>query len=74
MIGLVEEMLNPPDAKDTNIEIQKQEIKLEEIAKSAIDDLCKLASLKEQTITLEAKSLPPIVGDRQRSNRYSTTS
>lgn len=67
MIRLVEDMLDTLRLESRKFKIQKQSLKLDEIAKSAVDEVSRLADLKEHTISLRInRELPRIKGDRQR--------
>jgi PAS domain S-box-containing protein len=67
MIRLVEDMLDTSRLESRKFRIQKFSIKLEEIAKSAVDEISKLADLKEHSMSLKVSGkLPKIMGDRQR--------
>jgi signal transduction histidine kinase len=67
MIRLVEDMLDTSKLESRKFKIQKQPIELEEMAKSAIDEMSRLADLKEHSMSLKInKKLPQIMGDDQR--------
>ncbi len=67
MIRLVEDMLDTSRLESRKFKIQKQPIELEEMAKSAVDEMSRLADLKEHSISLKInKKLPQILGDEQR--------
>ncbi len=67
MIRLVEDMLDTLRLESRKFKIQRQSLKLDEIAKSAVDEVSRLADLKEHTMSLNiSKELPRIKGDRQR--------
>ena len=67
MIRLVEDMLDTSRLELRKFKIQKQPIELEDIAKSAIDEMSRLADLKEHSMSLKInKKLPQIMGDEQR--------
>jgi PAS domain S-box-containing protein len=67
MIRLVEDMLDTSRLESRKFKIQKQPIELEEMAKSAIDEMSRLADLKEHSMLLKIdKKLPQILGDEQR--------
>jgi PAS domain S-box-containing protein len=67
MIRLVEDMLDTSKLESRKFKIQKQPIELEEMAKSAIDEMSRLADLKEHSMSLKInKKLPQIMGDEQR--------
>ncbi len=67
MIRLVEDMLDTSRLESRKFKIQKQPIELEEMAKSAIDEMSRLADLKEHSMSLKInKKLPQILGDEQR--------
>lgn len=67
MIRLVEDMLDTLRLESRKFKIQKSPLKLEKIAKSAVEDVSKLADLKEHTMSLKVNGkLPEIEGDAQR--------
>lgn len=67
MIRLVEDMLDTLRFESRKFRIQKHPLKLEEIAKSAVEEVNRLADLKEHTMSLKInKKLPRIGGDSQR--------
>ncbi|MCZ7380251.1 MAG: ATP-binding protein [Candidatus Methanoperedens sp.] len=67
MIRLVEDMLDTLKLESRKFKIQKQSLKLDEIAKSAVDEVSRLADLKEHAMSLKINGeLPRIRGDRQR--------
>ncbi|MCZ7385779.1 MAG: ATP-binding protein [Candidatus Methanoperedens sp.] len=67
MIRLVEDMLDTLRLESRKFKIQKQSLKLDEIAKRAVEEVSRLADLKEHTISLRInRELPRIKGDRQR--------
>lgn len=67
MIRLVEDMLDTSRLESRKFKIQKQHIELDEIAKSAVDEMSRLADLKEHSMSLKIRSkLPDIIGDGQR--------
>ncbi len=67
MIRLVEDMLDTLRLESRKFKIQKSPLKLEKIAKSAVEDVSKLADLKEHTMSLKTNGkLPDIEGDAQR--------
>ncbi len=67
MIRLVEDMLDTLKLESRKFKIQKQSLKLDEIAKSAVDEVSRLADLKEHAMSLNINGeLPRIRGDRQR--------
>jgi PAS domain S-box-containing protein len=67
MIWLVEDMLDTSRLESRKFKIEKQPIELEEIAKSAIDEMSRLADLKEHSMSLKInKKLPQIICDGQR--------
>jgi PAS domain S-box-containing protein len=67
MIRLVEDMLDTLRMESRKFRIQKRPLKLEEIAKSAIEEISRLADLKEHTMSLKISGrLPRIMGDGQR--------
>lgn len=67
MIRLVEDMLDTLRLESRKFKVQKYPLKLEKIAKSAVEELNKLAGLKEHTLSLKMNGkLPEIEGDEQR--------
>jgi len=67
MIRLVEDMLDTSRLESRKFKIHKHTLDLEEIARSAIDELSRLADLKEHTMSLKISGkLPEINGDGQR--------
>ncbi|MCE8423681.1 MAG: PAS domain-containing protein [Candidatus Methanoperedens sp.] len=67
MIKLVEDMLDTLRLESRKFKIQKLSLKLDEIARSAVDEVSRLADLKEHTMSLKINGeLPRIRGDRQR--------
>ena len=67
MIKLVEDMLDTLRLESRKFKIQKFSLKLDDVAKSAVDEVSRLADLKEQTISLNINDeLPKLRGDRQR--------
>jgi PAS domain S-box-containing protein len=67
MIKLVEDMLDTSRLESRKFKIQKHHLNLVEIAKSAIDEISRLADLKEHTISLKAKDkVASIEGDEHR--------
>ncbi len=67
MIRLVEDMLDTLRLESRKFKIQKSPLKLEKIAKSAVEEVSKLADLKEHTMSLKTNGkLPEIEGDAQR--------
>ncbi len=67
MIKLVEDMLDTLRLESRKFKIQKISLKLEEIARSSVDEVSRLADLKEQTMSMKVSDgLPKIRGDRQR--------
>ncbi|MDD1745024.1 MAG: PAS domain-containing sensor histidine kinase [Candidatus Methanoperedens sp.] len=67
MIRLVEDMLDTLRLESRKFKLQKYPLKLEKIAKSAVEDVSKLADLKEHTMSLRVNgNLPEIEGDAQR--------
>jgi len=67
MIRLVEDMLDTLRLESRKFKIQKYPLKLEKIAKSAVEEVSKLADLKEHTMSLKTNGkLPEIEGDAQR--------
>ncbi len=67
MIRLVEDMLDTLRLESRKFKIQKSPLKLEKIAKSAVEEVSRLADLKEHTMSLKVNGkLPEIEGDAQR--------
>ncbi len=67
MIRLVEDMLDTSRLESRKFKIQRQLLELEEIARSAIDEMSRLADLKEHSIKIKVcKKLPKIMCDEQR--------
>ncbi|MDW7731373.1 MAG: ATP-binding protein [Methanolobus sp.] len=67
MVRLVEDMLDSLRLESRKFKIQKYPLKLETIAKSAVEELSKQADLKEHTMSLKVHGrLPEIEGDAQR--------
>jgi len=67
MIRLVEDMLDTLRLESRKFKIQKYPLKLENIAKSAVEEISKLADLKEHTMSLKTNGeLHEIKGDAQR--------
>ncbi|VVB88340.1 Methanogenesis regulatory histidine kinase FilI [uncultured archaeon] len=67
MIKLVEDMLDTLRLESRKFKIQRVSLKLDEIARSAVDEVSRLADLKEHTMSLKINGdLPRIWGDRQR--------
>jgi signal transduction histidine kinase len=64
MIRLVEDMLDTSRLESKKFKIQKASLRIEEIAKSALEELSRLAGLKEQVLSLKIESaIPDINGD-----------
>ena len=67
MIRLVEDMLDTLRLESKKFKIQKSTIQLEEIASNAMDDLSRLAGLKEHNISLKVNGqIPRVRGDERR--------
>ncbi len=67
MIRLVEDMLDTSRLESRKFRIQKHPVELEEIARSAMDEMNRLADLKEHSMSLRInRKLPTIMGDGQR--------
>ncbi|MBN1323562.1 MAG: PAS domain-containing protein [Methanotrichaceae archaeon] len=67
MIRLVEDMLDTSRLESRRFKIQRRELQVEEIARTVIEDLSRLAGLREQTMSLTAmEGLPRVKGDEQR--------
>lgn len=67
MIKLVEDMLDTSKLESRKFRIQKHSLNLVEIAKNAIDEISRLADLKEHTISLQVnRKVDSIEGDGHR--------
>jgi len=67
IIRLVGDMLDTLRLDSRKFKIQKYPIKLEDIAKTAVDEVSKLADIKEHTISLKINGKPHLIeGDAQR--------
>ena len=67
MIRLVEDMLDASRLESKKFKAHKSPIRLDEIARNALDELSRLAGLKEHTMSLKISgSLPEIGGDERR--------
>jgi signal transduction histidine kinase len=67
MIRLVEDMLDASRLESRKFKIHKSPIRLDEIAKKTLDELSRLAGLKEQAVSLAVKGrLSEINGDDRR--------
>jgi len=67
MIRLVEDMLDASRLESKKFKANKSPMRLEEIARNALDELSRLAGLKEHTMSLKINgSLPEIGGDERR--------
>ncbi|MCX6668996.1 MAG: ATP-binding protein [Methanothrix sp.] len=67
MIRLVEDMLDTSRLESRKLRIHKSPIKIEEIAMKVLEELSRLAGLKEQTVSLTTEgNLSEIEGDERR--------
>ncbi|MDD2756203.1 MAG: ATP-binding protein [Methanothrix sp.] len=67
MIRLVEDMLDVSRLESKALKISKYLIRVDDIARKALDDLSRLAGLKEQSVSLTIEGEPPLVeGDDRR--------
>jgi len=67
MIRLVEDMLDTSRLESRKLKIHKSSIKIEEIAMKVLEELSRLAGLKEQTVSLATEgNLSEIEGDERR--------
>ncbi len=67
MIGLVEDMLDTLKLESRKFNIQKKSLKLETIVKNSVEEMSRLADIKEHVISLKILGdLPRIRGDTQR--------
>lgn len=67
MIRLVEDMLDTLRLESRKFRIQKHPLNLEQIAETTVEDISRLADLKEQTVSLIInKKLTQVKGDEQR--------
>lgn len=67
MMKLVEDMLDTLRLESRKFKIQKVSLKLDDIAKNAVDEVSRLSDLRDQTISLNINGeMPMIKGDRQR--------
>jgi PAS domain S-box-containing protein len=67
MIRLVEDMLDTSRLETRKFKIKKSNLNVGEIARDGIEEISRLAALKEHSLSLELeKNLPEIKGDRQR--------
>jgi len=67
MIRLVEDMLDVSRLESKALKINKYLIRVDVIARKALDDLSRLAGLKEQTVSLTIEGeLPEVEGDDRR--------
>ena len=67
MIKLVEDMLDTSRLESTKFRTQKSPVKVEEIARSVLEELSRLAGLKEHTMVLKVDApLPMINADGRR--------
>jgi PAS domain S-box-containing protein len=67
MIRLVEDMLDTLRLESKKFKIQRSTIRIEEIASNAMDDLSRLAGLKEHSISLKVSGqIPRVRGDERR--------
>ncbi|HWQ19831.1 MAG TPA: PAS domain S-box protein [Methanotrichaceae archaeon] len=66
MIKLVEDMLDASRLESKRFKAQMHPVRLEDVARSVVDELSRLAGLKEQKISLEVTdTLPMAKGDEQ---------
>lgn len=61
MIKLVEDMLDTSRLESTKFRTQKSPVKVEAIAKSVLEELSRLAGLKEHTMVLKVEAPLPII-------------
>lgn len=67
MIRLVEDMLDVSRLESKALKINKYLIRVDDIARKALDDLSRLAGLKEQSVSLTIeRKLPEVEGDDRR--------
>ena len=67
MIRLVEDMLDVSRLESKALKINKYLIRVDDIARKALDDLSRLAGLKEQSVSLTIeRELPEVEGDDRR--------
>jgi signal transduction histidine kinase len=67
MIRLVEDMLDMSRLESRRFKIKREPLRVEEIARSALADLSRLADLKEHAVSLKVEGTPPeIRGDERR--------
>jgi two-component system, NtrC family, sensor kinase len=67
MIRLVEDMLDVSRLESKALKINKYLIRVDDIARKALDDLSRLAGLKEQSVSLTIEGdLPEVKGDDRR--------
>ncbi|MDD1750463.1 MAG: ATP-binding protein [Methanothrix sp.] len=67
MIRLVEDMLDTSRLESRALKINKSPIKIDDIARTVLDELGRLAGLKEQTVSLSVEStVPELEGDGRR--------
>jgi len=67
MIRLVEDMLDVSRLESKALKINKYLIRVDDIARKALDDLSRLAGLKEQSVSLTIEGdLPEVEGDDRR--------
>jgi len=67
MIGLVKDMLDTSRLEARKFKIQKHPMKLDEIAKNAVDEMSRLADMKEHSLSLKIfRKLPEIMADEHR--------
>ncbi len=67
MIRLVEDMLDTSRLESRALKITKSTIRIDEIARTVLDELSRLAGLKEQSVSLTVEgSLPEVEGDGRR--------
>jgi signal transduction histidine kinase len=67
MIRLVEDMLDTSRLESKSLKINKSSIRIDDIARKSLDDLSRLAGLKEQSVSLTVKgSHSDVEGDGRR--------
>ena len=67
MMEIVDDIVDTSRLETKKFKLNKYPIKLEDIAKRVIEELSKLAELKEHALTLKIHgNLPKIIGDRER--------
>jgi len=67
MIRLVEDMLDTSRPESRKFKIKRSDLYVDKIARDTIDEISRLAALKEHSISLEMDRTPPVIlGDKQR--------